>query len=59
MSLSLYRQPQLSFHRYRHTHGYQEEPPVQFVNPSDQELEDHCVTEHEAAWSNLRNPDAE
>lgn len=44
---------------YRHAHGYQEEPPVQFVNPTDQQLEDHCVTEHEAAWSNLRNPDAE
>ena len=35
--------------------GYRADPPKPFVNATDDELQEHCMTEHAEAWEDLRN----
>lgn len=38
----------------RRTMGYLTDPPKPFVNATNDELQEHCVTEHAEAWDTLR-----
>lgn len=38
----------------RRTMGYRTESPKPFVNATNDELEEHCITEHAEAWDTLR-----
>ncbi len=40
--------------RNRFEKGFTEAPPKAFIGATDQELEAHCVENHEVAWNQAR-----
>lgn len=44
-------------YRARFAQKVVDRPPVPFVDPTDGQLEVHCIEEHQPVWDELRRPD--